>query len=204
MNTANKLTIFRVLLIPIFLWALYSRWASFWPWSMVPLAVFILAAVTDLLDGSIARKRGQVTTFGKFMDPLADKLLVTAALVAFVDFGIINGIIAIVIISREFVVTGLRLIAVSEDKVIAANFWGKLKTILQISTIITILLLEGLPSQFFMEITGIYNGMTSVPRWTFVFTIQDWLIWITTAITVISGIDYVWKNRGSLKMGGNK
>ncbi|MCL2838675.1 MAG: CDP-diacylglycerol--glycerol-3-phosphate 3-phosphatidyltransferase [Oscillospiraceae bacterium] len=190
MNTPNKLTIFRVLLIPIILWLMYSSWE----WSnLAALAVFLLAAVTDWLDGYIARKKNLITTFGKFMDPLADKLLVTAVFIALADFGYLSGIIAIIVISREFVVTGLRLVAVSEDKIIAANLWGKLKTVLQISVIIA----------FFInsELRGIiitYNHVILTTR------ILNWLIWIMTAVTVISGIDYVWKNRALLKMGGNK
>lgn len=196
MNTPNKLTIFRILLIPVFLWALYSNWV--WntrSWNILPLVIFILAALTDWLDGHLARKRGEVTTFGKFMDPLADKLLVTAALVAFVDLGFISGIVAIIVIAREFIVTGLRLVAVGEDKVIAANFLGKLKTILQIAVIIVILILRN----------SVILSPVITDHALFIFAIlAHWLVIIMTTITVISGIDYIWKNRNLLKAGANK
>ncbi len=125
MTTANKLTILRVVLIPVFLLALLipfpgHKWAA--------LAVFILASATDYLDGHIARKYKQVTTFGKFMDPLADKLLVTAALLIFVQWGQIPGWAAFVILAREFAVTALRLVAASEGTVISAGMSGKVKT----------------------------------------------------------------------------
>ena len=194
MTIANKLTIFRVLLIPIFLWAFYSPWSGSWPLSLVPLLVFVLASVTDWLDGYLARKRGEVTTFGKFMDPLADKLLVTAALVAFVDLGYLSGIVAIIIISREFIVTGLRLVAISDNKVIAAGFWGKLKTILQISVIIAILLLR-ISVDFDWDIIFVWIMLSYA-------VILQWSIWVMAAVTVISGFEYVWKNRGLLKSGG--
>jgi len=195
MNTPNKLTIFRILLIPVFLVFLYANW-----WSFAPLLVFVLAAITDFLDGYIARTKNLVTTFGKFADPLADKLLVTAALVAFVDLGYISGIIAIIVISREFIITGLRLVAISDNKVIAAGFWGKLKTILQIVTIIVILLIE--PAvRIFMTDYG-FNGPWIVLN--FERFVLPWLVMPMTAITVISGFDYVWKSRKLLKMGGNE
>jgi len=190
MNTPNKLTIFRILLIPVFLVFLYANW-----WSFAPLLVFVLASITDFLDGYIARKKNLVTTFGKFADPLADKLLVTAALVAFVDLGYISGIIAIIVISREFIITGLRLVAISDNKVIAAGFWGKLKTILQLVAIISILVISGAP---------IFN-VTAIDHTLFLLAIAvDWLVLVMTAITVISGFDYVWKSRKLLKVGGDE
>jgi len=155
------------------------------------LAIFVIASITDMLDGYLARKKKQITTFGKFADPLADKLLVTAALVAFVDFGFINGIIAIIVISREFIVTGLRLVAISDNKVIAAGVWGKIKTTLQIAAIIAILLVNG-PA----------NGNEIVTdHQTFIISIfVDWLAIIMTVVTVISGFEYVWKNRKLIKV----
>jgi len=189
MNTPNKLTILRILLIPLLVWLIYDGLMT---WA---LGVFVLASLTDWLDGYIARKYNQITTFGKFMDPLADKLLVTAALVAFVDLGYISGIVAIIVISREFIVTGLRLVAISENKVIAAGWWGKIKTTLQIVMIIMIMIYNN----------DIYqHGTTGTISFHLAVMVAIWgLIWLTTAVTVISGIDYIWKNRSLLKTGGN-
>ena len=138
MNLANKLTMIRIFLVPIFLIFIavkdipYGRlFATF---------IFILASLTDKLDGYIARSRNQITNFGKFMDPLADKLLVTAALVSLVELQIVPSWVAMIIIAREFAVSGLRTIAASEGKVIAASRWGKIKTVIQIVAIITALI----------------------------------------------------------------
>ena len=188
MNTPNKLTILRILLIPIFLWFLYAPWARA---LYLCLAVFVLASITDWLDGYLARKKSQITTFGKFADPLADKLLVAAALVAFVDFGYINAIIAIIVISREFIVTGLRLVAISDNKVIAAGIWGKIKTILQIVTIIAILLVNG---------TAVLELIITDHSVYVISLFVDWLAIVMTIVTVISGFEYVWKNRKLIKV----
>jgi len=201
MNTPNKLTILRILLIPIFLWFMYAEFFRNIYFGInlgfgelifdLALAIFVIASITDWLDGYLARKNKQITTFGKFADPLADKLLVAAALVAFVDFGYINGIIAIIVISREFIVTGLRLVAISENRVIAAGFWGKIKTILQIATIIAILLVND-PVTISAVATDHSVFLISL--------LVDWLAIIMTAVTVISGIEYVWKNRKLIKV----
>jgi len=133
-NLANRITLGRMILIPVFLVVLLGNMPSWGPW--LAAIVFALLAATDAVDGYIARSRNQVTTFGKFIDPLADKLLVTAALIALVDLGQLPSWIAIVIISRELVVSGLRMVAVAEGKVIAASKWGKAKTISQIVAIV--------------------------------------------------------------------
>jgi len=192
MNTANKLTIFRVLLIPLILWLMYSDFA----WSAnAALAVFILATITDWLDGYIARRKNQITTFGKFMDPLADKLLVTAVLIAFVELGYLNGIPAIIIISREIIVTGFRLVAAGANKIIAASKLGKVKTVFQITAITAILIMNS-P---ILSIIG-QNALAVLT-----FTVGTlWLIWLMVAVTVVSGIDYIWKNRALLKVGVTK
>ena len=138
MNLPNKLTILRTILIPFFLIFIYT---DFWGKgnAYIAVAIFIIASLTDLLDGKIARKYNLVTNFGKFMDPLADKLLVCSALIALVDLGKLAGWIVIVIIAREFIISGFRLVASDNGVVIAASYWGKFKTTFQM---IMIILLE--------------------------------------------------------------
>ena len=172
MNLPNKLTILRTLMIPVFLFFLltdcagdYSKW--------IAVVVFILASLTDFLDGHIARKYNLVTNFGKFMDPLADKLLVCSALIALVDLNRIAAWIVIIIIAREFIISGFRLVASDNGVVIAASYWGKFKTAFQMITIIMLVLNLNVP---FMNI------------------INTVLIYISLGLTVISLIDYIAKN----------
>jgi nicotinamide-nucleotide amidase len=131
---ANRVTLARMILIPVFVVVLLARLPNYGPWFAA--LIFTALAATDAVDGYLARSRNEVTTFGKFIDPLADKLLVTAALVSLVELDKISAWIAIIIISREFIVTGLRLVSVAEGKVIAASRYGKLKTIFQIAAIV--------------------------------------------------------------------
>ena len=172
MNTPNKLTLLRIVLVPVFVVVLYLNF----PYNnLVALAVFILASLTDLLDGKIARKYHLVTDFGKFMDPIADKLLVTAALLVFVDWHMMPAWVAIVVIAREFIVSALRLVAASNGRVIAAGWSGKVKTA---STMVCIcVMLLGLP-----EVVDI---------------ICSAIILVTTAY---SGIEYLVKNRDVLNL----
>jgi len=170
MNTPNKLTILRIILVPvlmvfIFLRKDYPGYAEF-----LALITFVLAAATDGLDGYLARKNEIVTTLGKIMDPLADKLLISAALIAFVAMGDISPWAALLIIGRELAVTGLRVIAANEGIVISANNWGKWKTTMQITAIIYIIL---------------YRRVAFFPAY-----LGTVLIWIAVAITVFSGIIY--------------
>ena len=184
MNTANKLTLLRVALVPIFMALLMidgavCKWAA--------LGVFALASVTDALDGHIARTRNQITTFGKFVDPLADKILTTAAFLVFLGLGVyspVSGTIALtVIMTREFAVAGVRLAAVGEGTVIAASIWGKLKTVVQMITIIiTIILTAVLPDSVTAKL------------------IIEILMWVTVGFTVISGADYLIKNWHLMKL----
>lgn len=144
MNPANTVTLTRMILIPVFLLVMLADWpawvnatgllASLRPW--IAAAVFTLLAATDGVDGYLARSRGEVTTFGKFLDPLADKLLVTAALLALVELDVLPAWIAFVIVAREFIVSGLRMVASAEGIVIAASWYGKIKTVLQIIAIV--------------------------------------------------------------------
>ena len=172
MNLPNKLTILRTILIPFFLIFIYT---DFWVKgnAYIAVTILIIASLTDLLDGKIARKYNLVTNFGKFMDPLADKLLVCSALIALVDLGKLEGWIVIVIIAREFIISGFRLVASDNGVVIAASYWGKFKTTFQM--IMIILLVLDLPFKY-MNIINMA------------------VVYIALALTVISLIDYIAKN----------
>ncbi len=191
MNLPNKLTIIRMVLILPFVVLLLGGFHQ-WGWftaifggileyvDFIALAIFIIASLTDLIDGKIARKYNLVTNFGKFMDPLADKLLVCAALICLVEMGRIPAWIVIIIMSREFIISGFRLVASDKGVVIAANYWGKFKTTFQmIMVCLMIANNEVIPS----AIRGGYQILTDI------------IMWIALALTVISLIDYVWKNR---------
>ena len=140
MNLPNKLTMFRVILIPVFIIVLMAGVFSEPLNRYIGVAVFCIASFTDYLDGNIARKYNLVTNFGKFMDPLADKLLVSSALICMIELGMLPAWIVIIIISREFIITGFRLIAVENGVVIAASWWGKIKTVMQMAMIIVVML----------------------------------------------------------------
>ena len=192
MNLANKLTILRMLLIPFFLIFMAIKDMPYG--KIIAIAIFILASITDKLDGYIARSRNQVTRFGKFMDPLADKLLVTAALISLVGYHIIPTWVAMIIIAREFAVTGLRAVAAAEGIVIAASPWGKAKTVTQIVAIILALInLDynhisfGLLRSFLYHPHRILNLATDIA------------MAIAIIMTLISGIDYFVKNKEVLK-----
>ena len=177
MNIPNILTLIRILLVPFFLvFLLVGSMQNF----IIALVIFSLASFTDFLDGYIARKYNLVTKFGKLADPLADKILTISAFVALTYLKMINPWIVIAIISREFIVSGFRMIAASEGRVIAASYWGKLKTNFQMFTIIAILL-----SPYFDIISN--------------YKIDGILAWTTLALTIISAIDYIVKNIEVLK-----
>ena len=179
MNLANKLTVLRIILVPIFMIFLTVNL----PYGKeIATLIFILAALTDKLDGYIARSRNQITNFGKFMDPLADKLLVTAALIALVDFHVIPNWIATVIVAREFAVSGLRMIAASEGIVLAASWWGKLKTTIQIIAIIIALI----------SLIALNYNITNLNLYLTYSTFFSMIL--AAIITIISGIDYFIKN----------
>ncbi|HIX52076.1 MAG TPA: CDP-diacylglycerol--glycerol-3-phosphate 3-phosphatidyltransferase [Candidatus Lachnoclostridium stercoripullorum] len=179
MNLPNKLTLLRVLMIPFFVVCLLWEGGQNQTLRYVSAAIFIAASLTDMLDGKIARKYGLVTNFGKFMDPLADKLLVCSALICLIELGQLPAWMVIVIISREFIISGFRLIASDNGVVIAASYWGKFKTTFQM--IAVILLIFNLEALRFLA---------------------DICVWVALALTVISLADYIWKNRGILTEGG--
>lgn len=183
MNLPNKLTLLRVLLIPFFMLFMYLNI----PFSFaIALVIFTAASITDALDGKIARKRGLVTNFGKFLDPLADKVLVISALAVFVELECVNmGAVALVIIiAREFMVSGLRLLAADSGIVVAAGIWGKLKTAFTMVTIIAILFWLCLCYDFDISFPEKFaNVIDNI--------VVPILIWISTALTIISGAVYL-------------
>lgn len=176
MNIANQLTILRIILIPFFIYFLLAGNM----WLAAPL--FIIASLTDFLDGFLARKYNLVTNFGKLMDPLADKLLVTSALVGFVELGKLSSWVVIIILSREFIVSIFRAIAASEGVVIAASWWGKSKTISQMVMVILLLI-------------------NNIPFTWINFPMDRIFIYIATILTIISGADYIIKNKSVLTKG---
>lgn len=189
MNLPNKLTIFRVILIVPFVVLLLG---SFHEWGLIraifggameyvngiAVAIFIIASLTDLLDGKIARKYNLVTNFGKFMDPLADKLLVCSAMICLVEMGKIPAWIVIIIIAREFIISGFRLVASDNGVVIAASYWGKFKTVFQMIMVIVLILDIDHPFFYWLGIA---------------------LIYVSLALTLISLADYIAKNKNVLK-----
>ena len=185
MNLPNKLTTFRVILIPFFLVALMVPGIPAGKW--IAVAIFIVASLTDLFDGMIARKRNLVTDFGKFMDPLADKLLVCSAMIALIDLDRIPAWVVIVIIAREFIISGFRLVAADNGIVIAASYWGKFKTTFQM--LMVILLIVNLSENFPNAAGGIVIA-------------EQVLIYISLILTVVSLIDYLVKNHKVLTEGG--
>ena len=183
MNLPNKLTVLRVILIPFFVaFMLLDSNVCYW----IALAIFCIASLTDLLDGKIARKYNLVTNFGKFMDPLADKLLVSAAMVCLIELKMLPSWIVIVIISREFIISGFRLIAADNGIVIAASYWGKFKTVFQMTMIIMlIMILAGVTHPVFQAIAQV-------------------VIWISLILTVVSLVDYLRKNKSVLAENNQK
>ncbi len=176
MNIANKLTVFRVILVPVFVLFMltdftdYNRWIAF--------AVFCVATITDKLDGTIARKYNMITDFGKFMDPIADKLLVCSALVCLTSLGEIPAWIVLVIICREFTVSGFRLVAADNGVTIAATWWGKSKTISQMAMIIIMLM--------------------NIPQ---LAILENIVMYVSLILTIVSMIDYIVKNKAVLTNG---
>lgn len=184
MNLPNKLTILRIILVPFMIAALLIPFPHH---VLVAGLIFGAASITDCLDGQIARKRNLVTAFGKFADPLADKILVIAAFICFVHLGWSDPVLPIVVLFREFAVTSVRLVAASKGNVVAANIWGKLKTVTQIVAIIAIFLM-----QYFIELctlniipldAALFGGIF--------FIIGEILLWISGIIALISGVIYI-------------
>ncbi len=186
MNLPNFLTMSRIILAPIFLalFILDNAWARFWA-----MVIFIVAALTDLFDGYYARKYGISTSFGKFFDPLADKILVSLAFIAFVTLGYVELWMVLLIILREFLITGLRTIAAYRGALITPSWPAKLKTFLQMSSIVVILLVINLRT--FLPVLHIDSPwlLSDAPE-----RLIFWLMLATVIITVGTGIDYLWKS----------
>lgn len=180
MNLPNKLTVLRVIMVPFFVLFMLSDLGGAAN-KYIALALFCIASFTDFLDGHLARKNNLVTNFGKFMDPLADKLLVCSALICLSSMGKLATWIVLVIIAREFIISGFRLVASDSGIVIAASYWGKFKTVSHMTMIIMLILDFQNP---------VYYVLTQI------------VVWIGLALTVISLADYVWKNKQVLTQGG--
>ena len=178
MNLPNKLTVLRVLMIPFFVVSLLAFHGEVRLLRNLAAAIFIVASLTDMLDGKIARKYNLVTNFGKFMDPLADKLLVCSALICMIELRELPAWMVIIIISREFIISGFRLVASDNGVVIAASYWGKFKTTFQMIGVV--LLIFNIPA---------LSTLTTI------------IVWIALALTVISLVDYIVKNAGVLTEG---
>ncbi|MDD6183383.1 MAG: CDP-diacylglycerol--glycerol-3-phosphate 3-phosphatidyltransferase [Lachnospiraceae bacterium] len=177
MNLPNKLTIFRVILIPFFVFFLLAPYFPGYG-KYIAVAIFIVASLTDLADGKIARKYNLVTNFGKFMDPLADKLLVCSAMICLVETKKLAAWIVIIIIAREFIISGFRLVASDNGVVIAASYWGKFKTTFQMLMIIALIL--DFSNKYFQILSTV-------------------LVYVALILTVVSLIDYIVKNKNVLK-----
>lgn len=177
MNLPNKLTILRVIMIPFFVFFMMAPYFNGYG-NYIAAAIFIVASLTDMLDGKIARKYNLVTNFGKFMDPLADKLLVCSAMICLIETGQLAAWIVIVIISREFIISGFRLVASDNGVVIAASYWGKFKTVFQMLMVIVLILNIKHPA---FQVLGTV------------------LTYIALILTVVSLVDYVLKNKDVLK-----
>ena len=178
MNLPNKLTTLRVIMIPFFVFFLLWQNGENRTFRMIALALCIIASLTDLLDGKIARKYNLVTNFGKFMDPLADKLLVCSALICLIELNALPAWMVIIIISREFIISGFRLIASDNGVVIAASYWGKFKTTFQMVSVVLLIL--------------------DIPALAYVTTI---CVWIALVLTIVSLVDYIYKNHKILTEG---
>ena len=177
MNTPNKLTVAGMILVPFLVVFLLTGWggeANRW----ICLAIFVAASVTDWFDGHLARKYNLITNFGKFMDPLADKLLVCSAMICMIELDKLPAWVVIIIIGREFIISGFRLIAAENGVVIAANYWGKFKTVSQMIMIILLML----------DFGGIFAVLTQI------------FIWLSVALTIISLLTYIMQNRKVLSM----
>ncbi len=181
MNTPNKLTVLRMIMVPFFMAFLLLDTSNV-AYVLIALVLFVIASLTDAIDGHLARKHNLVTDFGKFMDPLADKMLTTAAFLGLMHHGRASAVAVMLILTREFIVSGIRLVAAGGGKVIAASIWGKMKTVFQMVAIIAaiILFLPIFPESAADLVTNI-------------------LVWLSAIDTVFSGADYVIKNIGLIK-----
>lgn len=195
MNLPNKLTMFRLILVPFFVAVLLAP--ALPHHYLIAAILFAVASYTDHLDGMLARKNNQITDFGKFMDPLADKVLVISALVCFVELHLANVWMVLLIIAREFMVTSIRLVAADKGQVIAANNWGKAKTVSQIIAILVVLFL-----QYWLELAVAGVALPVTVNEPLASLLGQLLILIATALAVISGVIYLKQNWQIVKTAG--
>ena len=193
MNLPNKLTVLRILIVPFMVATLLIKFPFHF---LVSGLLFGAASLTDFFDGKIARERNLITNFGKFADPIADKILVISALVCFLSLGLCDPIIILIVLFREFVVTSVRLSAAAQGKVVAANIWGKVKTVTQIIAIVTVFAL-----QFFLEILSLFMDTCSTVFTTIgsvFYIVGEVAMWISTVFAIISGLKYVLDNKDAI------
>ena len=188
MNLPNKLTMLRIILVPFYIFFLLMPGIPHH--YLIALIIFGAASYTDHLDGKIARKYNMITDFGKFADPLADKIMILAALACFVQLGLTNAVVLTVIVAREFMVTAMRLVASSKGKVVAANNWGKAKTISQIAAVLLVLILQYILELGTMKLINIDAASLS---WIFGL-VGEIALWISALLTIISGVIYIVQN----------
>lgn len=193
MNLPNKLTVLRILIVPFMVATLLIKFPFHF---LVSGLLFGAASLTDFFDGKIARERNLITNFGKFADPIADKILVISAMVCFLSLGLCDPIIILIVLFREFVVTSVRLSAAAQGKVVAANIWGKVKTVTQIVAIVTVFAL-----QFFLEILSLFMDTCSTVFTTIgsvFYIVGEVAMWISTVFAIISGLKYVLDNKDAI------
>lgn len=195
MNLPNKLTVLRIAIVPLMIATLLIGFPHHY---LVSGLLFGIAALTDFFDGRIARKRNLITDFGKFADPLADKILVISALVCFAELSITSSVVAIVVLFREFAVTSIRLVAASNGKVVAANMWGKAKTVSQIIAIAVTFALQYIAELMSMSIIPVSADVLSQCTLVF-YIVSNVCLWISAALALISGIIYIKDNREFIK-----
>ncbi len=196
MNLPNKLTVFRMILIPFFVLFLLTGFLPTSARYLLSLILFVAASLTDMLDGRISRKRNLVTNFGKFMDPLADKLLVCSAFICLLQLGMVPAWAVIVIIAREFVISGFRLIAAEHQIVIAAGMWGKVKTVFQMVSIILFLFFGVLLPHVSLD-TASLTAMAWIAMILYILAV--FTFYVCVVLTVVSLLEYLVKNRAILK-----
>lgn len=183
LNTPNKLTILRIILTPIFLAVILCEWLPHR--FLISCLIFAAASITDTIDGHLARKNNQITNFGKFLDPIADKILTTAALLAFTVMGLCNIWIVMIVLAREFAISSIRMIAAADGVVIPANNWGKIKTVSQMVFTVVIMVL----GEAYSVLANLnYDLFARLPE---LSVISNGLLWITAVLTVASGIIYI-------------
>lgn len=183
LNVPNQLTILRMIMTPIYLFLIL--WENLPHRFFIAAIVFSLAAITDAIDGKLARKNNQITNFGKLLDPIADKILTTSALLAFMAMGLCNVWIVMIVLTREFAIASIRMISASNGVVVPANMWGKVKTTAQMTFTIIIMLLGEV-----YQYAEIRPGV-NIPYWLTLANISNALLWVTAVLTVISGVIYI-------------